>query len=265
MKRSLLFFFILFFVVFSVFSVSVRELLPNMNEEKMNSLISGEVVSDSSANGDICYLIPKDALITSTANVVFSYEKGFAVGATTLIPYPEKFEGMNKDELIPSLYNYGQSLSTLEGIKYISHRAGDKPKVLFEEASTLSSSDMKDKTDDWWFDSIPEYCERYVYLKDTSFGKNIYRVETRTKDDGFSMELKNANELKFLGIGIVAVGKVTMLVEVTLTDEGILFTGIGSVKDKNPTMNILVYKVDLELSFMNRILALKDWYVEKLK
>ena len=124
---------------------------------------------------------------------------------------------------------------------------------------------MKDKTDDWWFDSIPEYCERYVYLKDTSFGKNIYRVETRTKDDGFSMELKNANELKFLGIGIVAVGKVTMLVEVTLTDEGILFTGIGSVKDKNPTMNILVYKVDLELSFMNRILALKDWYVEKLK
>ena len=56
-----------------------------------------------------------------------------------------------------------------------------------------------------------------------------------------------------------------MLVEVTLTDEGILFTGIGSVKDKNPTMNILVYKVDLELSFMNRIIALKDWYVDKLK
>ena len=260
MKRSLLFFFILFFVVVSVFSVSVRELLPNMNEEKMNSLISGEVVSDSSANGDICYLIPKDALITSTANVVFSYEKGFAVGATTLIPYPEKFEGMNKDELILSLYNYGQSLSTLEGIKYISHRAGDKPKVLFEEASTLSSSDMKDKTDDWWFDSIPEYCERYVYLKDTSFGKNVYRIEYKVKGKEIALEMRNSSELKFMGIGLVAPGKVAMSIDMMLTDEGVLFSGVASVKDKEPKLNLLVYTIDLEESIMNRVIAIKDWY-----
>lgn len=265
MRRCLLFIVIVLFASISVHSVSVRELLPEMDEELLETLISGEVVSDSTQNGDIHYLIPKGALISDTVETVTSYEKGFVVGATVLVPYPEKFRDMTTDEVILSLYNYGQSLSSLKGITYISHRAGDKPKILFEEASVLSSPNQKDKIEDPMFDVIPEYNELYVYLKDTSFGKNIYRVEVRVKDNGLSMELKNSNELKFMGIGIVAEGKITMLVEVTLTDEGILFSCVGSVKDKNPTMNILVYKVDLELSFMNRIIALKDWYVDKLK
>ncbi len=248
----------------SVFSVSIRELFPLMSEEQYASLLSGEVISDSSGNGDIHYLVPKGALIAETAEEVFSYEKGFSVGAAALVPYPEKFEGMTKDEVLLALYNYGQSLSTLSGITYISHRAGDKPKVLFEEASILLSPDPEDKTEDPWFESIPDYREVYVYLKDTSFGKNVYRVETRVKDDGIAMEMRNFDELKFMGIGIVAKNKVTMLVELTLTDEGILFSGIGGVKDKKGKMNILFYKVDLELSIMNRIIALKDWYLEKL-
>ena len=77
--------------------------------------------------------------------------------------------------------------------------------------------------------------------------------------------MRNSDELKFMGIGIVAEGKVTMLLEITLTDEGILLSGIGAVKDKKPKMTILFYTVDLEESFMNRIIALKDWYLGNLE
>ena len=136
MRRCLLFIVIVLFASISVHSVSVRELLPEMDEEFLETLISGEVVSDSTQNGDIHYLIPKGALISDTVETVTSYEKGFVVGATALVPYPEKFRDMTTDELILSLYNYGQSLSSLKGITYISHRAGDKPKILFEEAKS---------------------------------------------------------------------------------------------------------------------------------
>ena len=111
-------------------------------------------MSDSTQNGDIHYLIPKGALISDTVETVTSYEKGFVVGATALVPYPEKFRDMTTDELILSLYNYGQSLSSLKGITYISHRAGDKPKILFEEASVLSSPSQKDKIEDPMMSSL---------------------------------------------------------------------------------------------------------------
>lgn len=264
MKRIMILLLVLFIVLPSAFSVSLKELYPNMDAEKYEALLSGEVLNDSTANGDIRYMIPQGAMITETSEEIFSYEKGFAVAVTALAPYPEKFRGFSQDEILLLLFNYGQELSSLEGITYISHRSGDKPKVLFEEASVLLSPDKKDKTEDPRDESLPEYSERYVYLKDTSFGKNVYRADIRSKNDGISMEMRNSDELKFMGIGIVAEGKVTMLLEITLVDEGVLLTAVGAVKDKNPTMNILFYKVDLELSFLNRITALKDWYLEKL-
>lgn len=256
---------LVFFISLSfVFSISLKDLYPDMEEEKYETLLSGSVINDSTVNGDIRYMVPRGAMITDSAEAVFSYEKGFAVAVAALQPYPEKFNGLSEEEILLLLYNYGQQMSTLEGITYISHRAGDKPKVLFEEASVLLSPDIDDKTEDPWTDVLPEYNDIYVYLKDTSFGKNIYRAEVWTKSDGLSLELRNYDELKFMGIGIVAQNKVTMLLEITLVDEGILVAAVGAVKDKNPTMNILFYKVNLELSFMNRITALKDWYLEKL-
>ena len=80
-----------------------------------------------------------------------------------------------------------------------------------------------------------------------------------------AVTLNNTSEMKFMGVSLVAKGKVIMLMDITLTDEGILFAGIGSVKDKPAKINLLVYTVDLKESFMNRITALKNWYLEKLK
>ena len=63
-----------------------------------------------------------------------------------------------------------------------------------------------------------------------------------------------------MGIGLVAPGKVAMSIDMMLTDEGVLFSGVASVKDKEPKLNLLVYTIDLEESIMNRVIAIKDWY-----
>ena len=51
-----------------------------------------------------------------------------------------------------------------------------------------------------------------------------------------------------------------MSIDMMLTDEGVLFSGVASVKDKEPKLNLLVYTIDLEESIMNRVIAIKDWY-----
>ena len=137
-------------------------------------------------------------------------------------------------------------------------------KVLFEEASMLSSPDKKDKISDLVVENVPEKMECYVYLKDTSFGKNVYRIEYKAKANELALEMRNSSELKFMGIGIVAPGKVAMSMDMMLTDEGILFSGIASVKDKTPKINLLLYTIDLEESIMNRVIALKDWYFGRI-
>ena len=248
-----------------LFASSVKDYFPLMDEDTLALLLSGEVMSDSSDMNDISYLVPKDSLIVDSYNKISNYEKGFAVAVAALVPYPDKFQNLSKEEIQKELFNYSLTLSSLSGLEYLSHRSGDKMKVLFEEASMLSSPDKKDKISDLVVENVPEKMECYVYLKDTSFGKNVYKVRYESRENELAVTLNNTSEMKFMGVSLVAKGKLIMLMDITLTDEGILFAGIGSVKDKPAKINLLVYTVDLKESFMNRITALKNWYLEKLK
>lgn len=256
---------LVFFVFLSFISAtSALDLFPLYTTEQKASLISGEMIKGTSVSDDIMTFVPAGSIITDTAKEVLSYEKGFVVAVDMLIPYPESMKDMSEDEMLLYLYNNSLQVSTMKGIEYISHRAGDKLKVLFDDAYMLLSDDKDDKTEDPIIDSVPEYAEHYVYMKDTSFGKNVYRIEYKAKANELALEMRNSSELKFMGIGIVAPGKVALSMDMMLTDEGILFSGIASVKDKTPKVNLLVYTIDLEESIMNRVIALKDWYFGRI-
>ena len=131
-------------------------------------------------------------------------------------------------------------------------------------ATFFGSDDIDDRIDDPEVEGVPEYAEHYVYMKDTSFGKNVYLIEYKTKGNELALEMKNSSELKFMGIGIVAPGKVSMSLDMILTDEGILVSGLASVKDKTPKINLLVYTIDLEESIMNRVVAIKNWFFDMI-
>ena len=255
---------LLFLLLPFVFATSVLDYFPLFSSSQQEMLLSGEMLKGTSVSDDVMSFIPKDAIITDTAKEVLSYEKGFAVAVNMLVPYPEGMKDMSDEEILLFLYNNSLKISTMKGIEYISHRAGDKLKVLFDDAYMLSSSNKDDKIEDPEVDSVPEYAEHFVYMKDTSFGKNVYRVEYKARDKELAMEMRNSSELKFMGVGIVAPGKVAMSLDMQLTDEGILFSGLASIKDKTPKIHLLVYTIDLEESIMNRVIAIKDWYFGRI-
>ena len=264
MKKTLFIVFFLFVFIPFVFASSVLDYFPAFSPSQEKMLLSGEMVKGTSVSDDVMSFIPAGSLISDTAEEVLSYEKGFVIAVDMLIPYPEEMKDMNNEEMLLFLYNNSLKVSTMKGIEYISHRAGDKKKTLFDDAYMLSSSNKKDRIEDPEVDSVPEYSEHYVYMKDTSFGNNVYRIEYKAKEKEIALEMRNSSELKFMGIGIVAPGKISISMDIILTDEGILFAGIASVKDKTPKINLLVYTIDLEESIMNRVVALKNWYFGRI-
>ena len=179
---------VLFFSLFisSIFSNSVLSYFPYFSSEEQERLLSGEMLKGTSVSDDIRAFIAKDSIITDTCERVLSYEKGFVVALDMLIPYPKEMEGMSQEEKLLFLYNNSLKVSTMKGIQYISHRAGDKLKVLFDDAYMLGSDDIDDRIDDPEVEGVPEYAEHYVYF---IWEKRIsHRVQNKGKRTGFGDE-----------------------------------------------------------------------------
>ena len=259
MKRRLAVF--LFLIVFSVLSAaSLRSILPDVDDDTYSRLLSGEIVRENSSDGDLSVIAPSSDLVKGKIDYILSLEKGFGVAVGSLVPYPESWKEMSGEERELALYNSLLKVSTQKGLTYISHRAGDKEKTLFEDSYMLSSDNKKDRMDDPVVTSVPDYAEYYAYQDDTSFGGNVYSVTYTASGDEIFMDIRNNNDLHLMGINIVKKGKVNMSLDIVETDEGIYVYALASVKDKNPKMTIVFYTVDLELSFYNRVVALSKWF-----
>ena len=79
MKKFSIILLVLLIALVSLGAESLQNLFPDMSQEKLSSLLSGEVLQDSTAEGDIRYMVPSGALMNESAETVFSYEKGLAV------------------------------------------------------------------------------------------------------------------------------------------------------------------------------------------
>ena len=264
MKR-IVFVLVVLLMVGSVGASSLSDYLVGLDSERYALILNGEVLTENSSDGDIRSIAPKSDLVEEKIEYVEAMEKGFGVAIAFLVPYPEGWKDMSEEEKELKLYNVLLRISKQSGITYISHRAGDKEKTLFNESYMVSSSDKKSRVDDPVVDRVPLYAEYYSYQDDTSFGANIYALSYTAVNDEIFLDITNDNDLKFMGINLVKKGKVNMSLDFILVDEGIYVFAMASVKDKKPKISILFYTVDLELSFYNRIIALSNWFEASLE
>lgn len=243
---------------------SLSELLPDIDDETYSSILAGEIVTQSTTDGDLSMIAPKSKYVSEKIAAVEAMEKGFGVAVGSLVPYPKGWKTMSGEERTLALYNTLLKVSTMTGLTYISHRAGDKEKTLFDECSMLSSDNKKDKIDDPVVTAVPSYAEYYSYQDDTSFGGNVYSMTYSVTGSEIFMDIRNNNDLKFMGISLVKKDKVNMSLDIEETEEGIYVYALASVRDKNSKVNVIFYTVDLELSFYNRIVALSKWFKNTL-
>lgn len=244
---------------------SLKSVLPNCSEDQINTLLANEIIETSTYGADISAVVPEVSVFNGVVEEAKAATSGFTVNLTALIPYPEAWKDLSQEELQVALLNEMRSVSTQEGITYISHSAGDKPKVLFDRSWYLSDpNDWKSKIEDPVVEELPESIVSYCYQKDSKFGGNIYTHTFKIDQDEIFLEVNNVTPLKFLGITCLKEGQLHMYLDTYLTDEGILLNAMATVADRDPQVKVLFFTVDLPSAFLRRVTALKDWLTDRL-
>lgn len=251
---------------FSLFAFqSLEEVLPNCSESQLAALRNHEMLETSTLGADISAVVPEKSVLTGIAEAAKAATTGFTENLTMLIPYPKAWADLSQEELQVALLNVMRSVSTQTGITYISHRAGDKPKVLFDRSWYLSDPDDRtSKIDDPVVEELPSSIISYCYQKDSTFGGNIYTHTFEIDEDEIFLEVNNVTPLKFLGYTCLKAGQLHMYLDTYLTEDGILLNAMATVADREPQVKVLFITVDLPSSFLRRVTALTEWLEARL-
>ena len=247
-------------------STSLEELFPSFSEQQISQLREGAVFEAYTDEGDsIAAISPLGSFGRNIALVGDRIYNGFALAGLSFIPFPEKYKTMDESERKVELFNLLRSISTQKGIKYISHLAGEKPVVLFEDSYMISNpDDKKSRIADPISDSVPEEYSCYSYQKDNRFGKNVYSIKYSINGGDFLMDITNYTAMKYMGFSCVEKGTLHMYLEVIETDEGFVLYTVATVYGREPQVKVLFITVDLPSAFMRRITALKEWFEKRI-
>ncbi len=247
---------------------SIYSVITDFPEERRENLLRGETIEMGSPYGDDVPSISFDGTKGKAKAISDSSEDGaFTMGISAFIPYPESWKDLDHDERKLRIINTLLSISTIRGITYISHAAGEKPKVLFSDAYTLTSPVRGKKASDASFSYAPdEYTyEAYAYLKDNIFGGNTYVIDYDISRDEIFVTFTNYSKLDFLFYTAVDREELNMSVDVLMTEEGLALFALATVYRENTTIETPFVSVHLPSAFTKRIVSLRTWFTKEIE
>ena len=268
MKRlSIIVILALFVVSFAFAEPSVNDLISEMPQDKVEAFLNGETIEMYSLDGEYVPSIAMDGSMgKSKAKKDYEKDNAFTLGLCTFIEYPESWINMSFEEKKLEIINTFLSISTSKGITYISHTAGERPKVLFSDAYTLVDKDSKKEAYDVQFSYAPTSYKYQVaaYLKDSIFGGNKYLVNYDISESEIFMTITNYTDLKFMFYKAVSKGELNMCVDAVMTKEGIAVFALATVYDQESSIQTPFGSIHLPSAFMKRITSLKNWFIQEI-
>lgn len=209
-------------------------------------------------------LLPNTPLSTSFDEQIA--EIGLNIGIEVLYfmhnsSLPSAYHSVSTDKRQLTLYNILRSISTLQGLTYYSASRG-KNRLLFEESWAIAnSSEPGIALPDPIVDDIVPLDAILIHQKDKSFGSNQSRVTYSSAGNDMSIAIENLTPMRYKGlIRVVNPGKMQSRIVVVPVREGLLIYGAMAAK----TLNVKAFLKRAESSFTNRIIALTEWYLNRI-
>lgn len=269
-KKILLFSMGLLFLSTShLFSQPFIQDFPDFSTEEIEQLTEGRLLtSDTTIYDGLRYspsMLKEPVSSQKNKDAKEQDESGFTVEALSLIPLPNTLQGQSIDEILIYLINTLRSVSTQEGITYISHRRGEVPYPLFTKSYHVVEKGKRSALPDPVITEIPSKIEDIVYQKDTSFSGNYYQHTYSVYQNMIFLTVENLSTLSVFGI-IPAVPKNTLQINffIGIYDEGIICYTQADIADRKPILSILGFEVHLPSAFQRRITSLQEWLSEQL-
>jgi hypothetical protein len=210
-------------------------------------------------------LVPQGTIAEKHLQEMLATPDSFTVVSLTYVPYPEYMKPMDVEERQVHIFNTMRSISTQEGITYISHRAGNKPKVLIEKSWYLEDVNSRSGVADPVSNSVPTTAEYVVFQRDSSFGSNKYSHSYETSDTEIFVNVKNLETMRVFSIfKAVEEGKLAIAMATKQLDDGLLLSAMATIEGRDPEIRILGISVDLPSAFTRRTTALGEWFLDQL-
>lgn len=260
MKRLLYVLLFCLILTFFLEAESLSSLLPAIPEKKLETVLTGNALYVGPEE-DVWEVIPSDSFAYTSVLEMEQYKKRFTIALAQLIDYPDGWNKMTEDEQYLFLLNRCLRISTMSDITY---NEGKKPKKVFGECVTLHSSDSKDVIDDRTYASFSDCTEGWSRQEDTQFGECVYHSTYQSGNGEFFGLIENYGKFKMMGIPVVAEGNFKMRIEIQAADEGLYICIISSMVNKTPQIKVMGIGIDIEESIVQRVFALRDWFMSQL-
>jgi len=248
-----------------LFAATIEEAVPTLTADQISQLRNGDLVKGASFSDDVTQLVPRDTIAATYVHSTLRKPESFTVVSLLYVPYPEHMKNMSESQRQVEIFNTMRSISTQEGITYISHRAGNKPKELIEKSWYIESEKGRRSIPDPVSSTVPQTAEYYVFQRDSSFGSNRYSHSYQTNNSEIFLEVKNLETMRVFSI-FKAVDKEMLAIAMSTyqLEDGLLLTAMATIEGRDPTVKVLGISVDLPSSFTRRTTALGEWFVEQL-
>jgi hypothetical protein len=247
-------------------AVPLEDYIQNLDEKQREALFAGDVISHDSTVGNALRLLPPETLIAEKVSEFEINENSLFTECMSFIEYPDYFASMSQREQMVHSFNTLRSLSTQEGITYISFRKGNKPALLIEESHVTDRVGGRKELEDPVMDYLPVGDRLIVFQKDTSFKNNYYEYEYHNTRFELFQQVTNKTDMRVLGL-IPAVRRDVMNINtsVIFTDKGMLAYSLAVAENQKSVISILGYRVHLPSAFQRRITAVLEWFVDRLE
>jgi hypothetical protein len=152
------------------------------------------------------------------------------------------------------VYNALNAVSSMAGVQYYS-LSQKKMETLILASWRVDSVDKPAQLPDLTFTSVPASQKVLVFQKDNRLGDGFSELTYKAIPGGLSLTMKNASELKYLFLPLVAPGNLQMVfVILPLADKVVVYAAL-QVK----TASLLGLEHSKDENFRNRMRALAGW------
>jgi len=271
-KKRLLLLVLITAILLPVFANSLVEVMPNLSDEEITSLLEGNLLTNDTTKSDDLIYVPTQLIQNRTTSIkmkkdneAVDAEDEFSVEAISLISYPEFLANASNEQITLQIINTLRAVSTQEGITYISYRRGNIPYPLFTKSFRVDRVGSRQPLEDPILTHLPFKIEDIVYQKDTSFSGNYYKFTYAINDDFIYLTVENLTTMAVFGL-IPAVPKNTLKITFFITpiNEGIICYTQANIVGRKPELSILGFSVHLPSAFQRRITALQEWFAANI-
>jgi hypothetical protein len=243
----------------------LQHYIEQLSDGQREALLNHEVISYDSTKGSRLHLLPPDTLMAERVGELVIDEGTLFTECMSLIDYPDYFDSMSEREQLIHAFNTLRSVSTQEGITYISYRKGNKPALLIEESHVADRIGGRKELEDPVVDYLPQRDKLIIFQKDTSFKNNYYEYEYLNSAVELFQQVTNKTDMRVLGL-IPAVRRNVMDINTSIifTEEGMLAYSVAVAPNQKSVISILGFSVHLPSAFQRRITAVQEWFVDQL-